>query len=141
MMELHNRVTKKNDDVLFVTMSVDPKYDTPDVMKTYSEIYDPQRDRWKFVTGDQQQTYELIVKNFGLLVSEILGKRRRPGFEVAHSDRAVLVNSDGIPVGSFVMTSSRDMAQLERILVGKDDFPEPGPLMTKDEADLSLIHI
>lgn len=138
MMELQRRVIRKNDDVMFVTMSVDPKYDTPEVMREYSEIYEPQRDRWKFVTGDQQQTYELIVKNFGLLVSENLGKRRRPGFEVAHSDRAVLVNADGIPVGSFVMTSASDMTRLERILAGKEEFPEPGPLMTKEDAELAL---
>ncbi|MEO2027464.1 MAG: DUF420 domain-containing protein [Fuerstiella sp.] len=129
VMDLHNdkRVAENAADVTFVSFTVDPKYDDVDVLKTYSEIWSPDRDRWKFLTGSQQHIYELIVKGFGLYVKENLGDTRRPGFEVAHSNRVVLVNEDGIPVGTFLGTREEDMVKLRRILTGRDEFPQPAP--------------
>lgn len=124
--EVHDRVIKEDDETIFVTFTVDPKYDTPEVLKDYSDIYSPDRSRWKFVTGSQQQIYELIVNGFGEYVKENLGKARRPGFEVAHTERVVLVNPDGIPVGTFLGTNAAAMTKLRRILTGRDEFPEPG---------------
>jgi protein SCO1 len=128
VMGLHNdkRVVEKADDVTFVSFTVDPKFDDIEILKTYSEIWTPDRERWKFLTGSQQQIYELIVKGFGLYVKENLGDARRPGFEVAHSNRVVLVNEDGIPVGTFLGTREEDMVKLRRILTGRDEFPQPG---------------
>ena len=128
VMDLHEdkRVAENAADVTFVSFTVDPKFDDVDILKTYSEIWNPDRERWKFLTGDQQQIYELIVKGFGLYVKENLGDDRRAGFEVAHSNRVVLVNEDGIPVGTFLGTREEDMVKLRRILTGRDDFPQPG---------------
>ncbi|MCP4172275.1 MAG: DUF420 domain-containing protein [Fuerstiella sp.] len=128
VMGLHNdkRVMENAADVKFVSFTVDPKFDTVEILKTYSEIWSPDRERWKFLTGSQQQIYELIVKGFGLYVKENLGDTRRPGFEVAHSNRVVLVNEDGIPVGTFLGTREEDMVKLRRILTGHDEFPPPG---------------
>ena len=65
------------------------------------------------------------MNGFGLIVKENLEANKRAGFEVAHSNRVVLVNEDGIPVGTFLGTKPEDMVKLRRILSGKDDFPEP----------------
>ncbi|MEO2013345.1 MAG: DUF420 domain-containing protein [Fuerstiella sp.] len=129
VMDLHNdkRVAEKAVDVTFVSFTVDPNFDDVDILKTYSEIWSPDRERWKFLTGSQQHIYELIVKGFGLYVKENLGDSRRPGFEVAHSNRVVLVNEDGIPVGTFLGTRPEDMIKLRRILTGRDEFPQSGP--------------
>ena len=128
MMTVHNRVEGKADDVMFVTISVDPKFDTPEVFQKYAENYrQGDSSRWKFLTGSQQEIYELIVNHFGLVVSENLGQDRLAGFEVAHTNRVVLVNEDGIPVGTFLGTRAEDMVVLRRILTGKRDFPKPGP--------------
>lgn len=128
VMRLHDRVEKSAPDVMFVSFTVDPKYDTADVFREYSETFTKgNRDRWKFLTGSQQQIYELIVKGFGLYVKENLGESRLPGLEVAHSNRVVLVNEDGIPVGTFLGTNEGDMAKLRRILSGREEFPQPGP--------------
>lgn len=127
VMKLHNQVIDKNPDVVMVTITVDPKFDTAEIMKTYSETFQPNRDRWKFLTGDQQEIYELVVNGFGMYVKENLGKMRLPGFEVAHTNRVILVNKEGTPVGTFLGTKDEDMVKLRRILTGTDDFPEPGP--------------
>lgn len=140
-MKLQNRVMKKNDDVMLVTFTVYPKYDTAEILKTYSETFQPKRDRWKFVTGEKDALYKVIVDGFGMYVKENVGELVRPGFEVAHSNRVVLVNEDGIPVGTFLGTRDEDMAKLAQILTGKDDFPEPGPALSISTTDGSPLQI
>lgn len=136
MMQVHNRVKGKADDVMFVTITVDPKFDTPEVFQTYAENYrQGDSSRWKFLTGDQQEIYELIVKNFGLYVAENLGSHRKDGFEVAHTNRVVLVNEDAVPVATFLGTRDEDMVKLRRMLTGKSDFPTPGPILESSEAN------
>ncbi|MEP3478104.1 MAG: DUF420 domain-containing protein [Fuerstiella sp.] len=136
MMQVHDRVKGKADDVMFVTITVDPKFDTPEVFQTYGENFrQGDSSRWKFLTGDQQEIYELIVKNFGLYVAENLGNDRKDGFEVAHTNRVVLVNEDAIPVATFLGTRDEDMVKLRRILTGKSDFPTPGPALKLGEAN------
>lgn len=131
MMQVHDRVKGKADNVMFVTITVDPKFDTPEVFQKYAENYrQGDSSRWKFLTGEQQEIFELIVKGFGLYVAENLGDDRMSGFEVAHTNRVVLVNEAAIPVGTFLGTRDEDMVKLRRILTGKADFPEPGPALT-----------
>lgn len=130
MMKVHDRVKGKADAVMFVTITVDPKFDTPEVFQKYAENFrQGDSSRWKFLTGDQQEIYELIVNNFGLYVAENLGEDRKDGFEVAHTNRVVLVNEDAIPVATFLGTRDEDMVKLRRILTGKSDFPTPGPTL------------
>lgn len=128
MMALHDRVEGKASDVMFITITVDPKYDTPEVFQKYAENFrQGDSSRWKFLTGDQQEIYELIVNGFGLYVAENQGEERQTGFEVAHTNRVVLVNEDSIPVGTYLGTRDEDMVKLRRILTGKSEFPQAGP--------------
>lgn len=136
MMRLHERVEDTAPDVKFVSITVDPKFDTVDVFRQYSEIWTKgNHDRWKFLTGTKEEIYDLVVKGFGLYVKENVGETRLPGMEVAHTNRVVLVNEDGIPVGTFLGTREADMVKLRRILTGRDPFPEPGPSLTFSSGD------
>ena len=76
VMDLHDdkRVAENAADVTFVSFTVDPNFDDVEILKTYSETWSPDRERWKFLTGSQQQIYELIVKGFGLYVKEKPGR-------------------------------------------------------------------
>ena len=127
MKKLHDRVIEENPDVMFVTFTVDAEYDTADVLRKYSEAYEPDRSRWKFLTGDAEAIRQFIVSGFGVYVKENIGESRRPGLEVAHSNRVVLVDPEGAPVGKFLATNDAEMARLARILLGRAPFPEPSP--------------
>ena len=41
------------DGVKFVSISVDPKNDTPEVLTAYAERFQADRARWLFLTGDE----------------------------------------------------------------------------------------
>ena len=125
--DLHRRVAESNPDFQFVTFSVDSSYDTAEVLKAYAETFRADHARWKFLTGDENSIHELIRTGFTQYVKPNLGEARKPGFEVAHSNRAVLINEEGVPVATYLMTDPDHVVKLRRVIEGKEDFPVPGP--------------
>ncbi|MFN9717530.1 MAG: DUF420 domain-containing protein, partial [Planctomycetota bacterium] len=123
--ELHKKVAESNPDFQFVTFSVDSSHDTAEVLKKYAETFNADHDRWKFLTGDEQTIHNLIRTGFTQYVAPNLGEKRKPGYEVAHTNRAVLVNEDGIPVATYLMTDPEEVVRLRRVIEGKTEFPTP----------------
>lgn len=86
-------------DVWFVSFTVDPAVDTPEVLAAYADRYGADRDRWWFVTGEKAQLYQICGKDgFRLAVED----RPMSEFErVTHSNRLMLVDRDGKVRGSY----------------------------------------
>jgi len=42
-------------DVLLVSLSVDPEYDTPEVLAKYARLFEADPERWWFLTGSRQK--------------------------------------------------------------------------------------
>lgn len=130
--DLHRRVADSAPDFLFVTFSVDSSYDSPEVLKKYAETFSADPLRWKFLSGDELAIHDYVRRGFAQFVQPTIGDARKPGYEVAHSNRAVLVNEDGIPVGTWLMTVPEDVVKLRRVIEGRDEFPTPGPILRED---------
>jgi cytochrome oxidase Cu insertion factor (SCO1/SenC/PrrC family) len=81
--------------VQLVSISVDPDFDTPIVLKEYARRFDADPKHWRFVTGQRDRVYELIRKSFLVAVEENQGAARTPGNEVTHSSRLALVDKRG----------------------------------------------
>jgi len=74
------------DKLKFVSFTVNPDYDTPEVLKKYAQRFDADVGSWSFVTGKYDQIQELIVEGFKMGdVEEI----------VFHSTRFALVDHEG----------------------------------------------
>lgn len=102
-----------DEDVLLVSITVDPDYDTPEIMADYANRYGADPDRWWFLSGDRDATFELINKKF------MLAARPNPSPDpegrdeaILHSDRLALVDR-GLVVGIF---DSNDAAALEDLV-------------------------
>lgn len=80
------------DNVELVSFSVDPDYDTPEVLKTYGESYDADFSNWTFLTGyDFETIKELSIKSFkSMLVEAPEGTD-----QVTHGVKFYLVNPEG----------------------------------------------
>jgi protein SCO1/2 len=79
--------------VHLISFSVDPETDTPPVLKEYAGRYGAQLDRWSFLTGTPESMDE-VVGGYWQIVERI----PRPdgaGFDIAHSERFVLVDRAG----------------------------------------------
>ncbi len=120
---LHDQLA--DSDVRFFTITVDPEHDTAEHFGKFADTYSPDPERWQFLTGSKEAIHNMIVGGFQLTMEEMFGKDRKPGFEVTHTNRVVLVNAAGSPVKSFLILNDADRADLVRILEGKSPFPEP----------------
>ncbi|MGZ4163354.1 MAG: SCO family protein [Tumebacillaceae bacterium] len=99
-------------DFHFVSISFDPKRDTPDVLKTYSQIYKATPDSWQFLTGKKEQI-DAIMKQFHVEATET------STHDFLHDDRIFLVDSKNQVRASYPMAADvkdsdiiNDMKQL-----------------------------
>src|SRR5437867_8113286 len=53
-------------DVRLVSITVDPAYDTPEVLTRYAQSFAAQPQRWFFLTGDKVTIYRLVREGFRL---------------------------------------------------------------------------
>ncbi len=90
-------------DVRFVSFSVDPETDTPEVLAEYGKRYGAIPGRWTFVTGDRKQIYELTQNGFRL------GLEAEGEDAIIHSSRFVLVDRKGSIRGYYDSDSTDAM--------------------------------
>jgi cytochrome oxidase Cu insertion factor (SCO1/SenC/PrrC family) len=85
----------KEKGVRFVSFSVDPEHDTPEVLKRYAKTYHADAERWHFLTGPEKEVYALLRGSFRDLAEQNRGTARTPGNEVMHSPRIFVVDRAG----------------------------------------------
>lgn len=56
-------------NVQFLSVTIDPDRDTPELLKNYAERFDADQEGWKFLRGDEQETAKLAEK-YGILVQK-----------------------------------------------------------------------
>ncbi len=82
---------RKAGDVSLVSISVDPKNDTPEQLAKFADQYNADPDRWLFLTGDNEKVQDLAKNTFKLAVQE----GTDPSEPIIHSTRYVLVDAKG----------------------------------------------
>ena len=101
--------------VLIVSFTVDPEHDTPSVLKAYADSLGADAKRWLFLTGKQPEIYRLIKDSFHLGVEQNQGEARKPGNEVTHSNRLIVVDRQGHIRGwDFDGTNPEDLPRLKQ---------------------------
>lgn len=98
MTALQTDLAEEDIPIQFVSFSVDPDYDQPDVLKEYAEGYDINFDNWHFLTGyDFQTIRKLSIKSFRAPLKE-------PAYgsdQVTHDIRFFLVSPEGKVVKGY----------------------------------------
>ena len=78
-----------------VSMSVDPEYDTPAVLKAYAQKVGADTKRWRLLTGDEEVIDDLIEKSMYLAVGRQVPSEDFPiGMHVSHSSKLVVFDRD-----------------------------------------------
>ena len=77
--------------VRFVSISVDPARDTPEVLRKYAQRY-RNDDRWIFLTGDRDTIVDLSVKGFKLAA----GDPSPGGDPLLHSSKFAIADRNGV---------------------------------------------
>lgn len=97
MAELQDELIKENvEDYKIVSFTVDPKFDSPEVFKSYLELYAPtDESKWEMLTGYKQEVIsEIAKKSFATMVIPAVGDDD----QVTHGTSFALVNQEGVVV-------------------------------------------
>jgi len=102
---------KKVPGAVYVSFSVDPAHDTPEVLRAYAKNNSLPAE-WLFVTGGYDQIQDLAKNGFKLSMDPG-GSADEP---IIHSDRLVIVDRYGRQRASVSTSDREGMAQLEEQL-------------------------
>ena len=121
--DLNRQVQRLNDqlkkeDVTFVSVSVDPENDTPEVLHRYAQDYDAQSPRWAFLTDQLYKIKELGEHIFRVEIAKEF-----------HTENILLVDKWGRYRDRFKWNDPYDMKRLVEVV--KDVAAEQQPPLDK----------
>ena len=85
------KVLGDSDDFGIISITIDPQYDTSEVLKQYADSYGIDNPNWNFLTGDRDKIYDLANRGFGIFANE---DETVPG-GFAHSGLFALIDKEG----------------------------------------------
>ena len=113
--------------VRYVSFSVDPANDSPEVLARFAREHHVDFDDWRFATGDVEQVKAVIVKGFKQALSETPGEAGKPA-NILHGTHFVLVDG-ALQIRGFyrsdedgLLTLARDA---RRLVLAKERGTEP----------------
>jgi len=100
-------------DVMLVSVTLDPEYDTPEVLSAYADRYDADPSRWKMATGSQETIDDLLLAS-GVNVYLESGT-------VNHNLATLLLDADGTVARIWRDTggSAEDILAEVDLIIGK----------------------
>ncbi|PZX55992.1 protein SCO1/2 [Algoriphagus ratkowskyi] len=104
-MERVNDMFRNEDQVQIMSISIDPTYDTPEILNEYAQKYNGVAGKWDFLTGDVEKIYNLAKCGFMIPTIDGLGVPD----DFVHSDKFVLVDELGRIRGYYSGTSREDV--------------------------------
>ena len=103
-------------DVLLVSISVDPAYDTPEVLERYARKFQAP-ERWLFLTGEREDVRRLSIEGFKLGLEMDPPPGMAGSEPILHSTRFVLVDGEGQIRGYYEAFDEASMEKLRMDLL------------------------
>ncbi|RLJ74905.1 SCO family protein [Pedobacter alluvionis] len=101
---------KSNPDVMFVSHTIDFKYDKPHVLKKYAQKLGVDGPKWQFLYGTKDSVYTLAEKNYLVAVGE--DSTAKDGY--IHQGYLVLIDKDRRIRGAYDGTKEDQVEQLKK---------------------------
>ena len=101
---------KTNPDVMFVSHTIDFKYDKPHVLKKYAQKLGVDGQKWQFLYGTKDSVYTLAEKNYLVAVGE--DSTAKDGY--IHQGYLVLIDKDRRIRGAYDGTKEDQVEQLKK---------------------------
>jgi protein SCO1/2 len=99
--------------VRFVSISVDPEYDTPEVLAAYGARFEADPERWQFLTGPLQELERTVVKGFKVHRGDPEPSATDPTLvEIMHGEHFVLVDAQGA-IRGYYRSDASGLKELE----------------------------
>jgi protein SCO1/2 len=104
-MERVNDMFRDEPQVQIMSISIDPEYDTPAVLKEYAEEHQAIPGKWHFLSGPKTETYQLA--RCGFVIPTIDGNGVPDDF--VHTDKFILVDELGRIRGYYSGTNREEV--------------------------------
>jgi protein SCO1/2/putative membrane protein len=117
MIELASKVHSAN--ARFVSISVDPAYDTPAILKEYAARQGASDPRFIFLTGDVNGIYDLAQKGFHLHAAPA-----HEGNPIVHDEHFLLIDGKGDVRGAY---TSNDPEAMTHLAADTERLSKPAP--------------
>ena len=98
---------KLPEQITLVSFSVDPEFDTPEVLKTYARKFNADESRWHFLTGTKDA---IFAQARGMLLVAIPANESNA---IIHDERFLLVDGLGQIRGAYHSNDPQEMKQLQ----------------------------
>jgi protein SCO1 len=107
MLRIYEQI-KNKPNVMLLSHSIDPRHDTPSVLKGFAKNLGVDTKKWVFVTGDKAKIYEIAQKSYMVTAVE---DATQPG-GVVHSGAFILVDKNRHIRGTYDGTEPEKVDQL-----------------------------
>jgi len=112
---------ERADQIGLVSISVDPKRDTPEILRAYAEAHGADPRLWHFLTGDESQIERAVVQGFKTDFAPLDAKgnptdAHAEAFDIMHGEKFVLVDPDGRIRGYYDVNEAPELQKLLRDL-------------------------
>lgn len=105
--------------VQILSISIDPTYDTPEILKAYAEKHHAIPKKWYFLSGTKDETFQLA--RCGFILPALDGNGVPDDF--VHSDKFILIDDQGRIRGYYSGTTREEvdllMLETKILLYGK----------------------
>jgi protein SCO1 len=123
MVQLQREVADPN--FRFVSFSVDPTHDSPEVLRAYAQQWAPQETRWNLMSTDAVQL-EKLTSGLRVTAQKVEGQAD----PILHSSVFLLINAQGQVLGIFDSDNRQDFARLLRAAQNLSSHESPAKLPT-----------
>lgn len=107
---------KSDSSVNFLSISIDPEFDTPTVLSNYGSEFSPELIHWELLTGEKDYIYNLAIDEFKLSVADYSGTDSLGNLDIdkafIHSEKALLLDEQNYVRGIYDAT---DLLEIDRL--------------------------
>ena len=101
---------KNNPNVMFLSHTIDFKYDKPNILKKYAQKLGVDTKKWQFVYGSKDSVYKMAEKDYLVAVQE--DSTAKDGY--IHQGWLVLIDKQKRIRGAYDGTKTEQVAQLKK---------------------------
>ena len=107
LMDVQEALENKK-DFKILSFTVDPVYDTNEILNAYAERHYANPDQWHFITGDKKKIYDIARNGFKVIATEGDGGPN----DFIHTNKFIVVDKKGIIRGYYTGTDKADVNRM-----------------------------
>jgi protein SCO1/2 len=121
----HNLQAKIGTGVSFLSITTDPEFDSPEVLRTYANKYGASADSWRFLTGSLQSLEKSVIDAFLLYLGDRDVRTRPKLAEIVHGELFLLLDASSDVRGFFRADARGEKALLTSLSALRENSGRP----------------